>query len=449
MSKDAPAAAPPSPHTESSALARQALFLAMVGLLPLHTVFLQAWISWKPWLVALAVLVVFQGIEGVRERRWPWHPKVSIGLAIFLVAAAASWSADYPDRFFRLLLALAVGGAVMLATERELRADGMPGKMMRVIYLSAAAMAVSAVVVSVIAIGVFGASAIDTVNDLPGIARVTKQAYLEEGFVAVTNWHQDPGYAAAWMNLWAVLGFMAILHGYGSRRLWVDSAVVGGLWFGVFMTLSRTGMIGFAAGLIAIGWWAWRRERLAAAVRLATGAVLAALLLIGAAWAIDSPGVGNDIGDSVSFRIRQGLSLGPGEGLGSGTGELIDYRGKVWPQYFDFFTDNPVRGIGLGTGWATPGLQEPHNLVLELMAEMGLVGLAGFIVLFGLVLTNASNRIGWIALAVSLAASITQTVLFEATWWFAAGLAISAPIAATTGPPWVKAPGDGRAGYIT
>ena len=40
---------------------------------------------------------------------------------------------------------------------------------------------------------------------------------------------------------------------------------------------------------------------------------------------------------------------------------------------------SPVLGIGLGTGWATPGMQEPHNLGLQLLGETGIVGLLGFL----------------------------------------------------------------------
>ncbi len=151
---------------------------------------------------------------------------------------------------------------------------------------------------------------------------------------------------------------------------------------------------------------------------------MATLLLLGLVWGLDRRDVGNDIGDALAFRLDQRLSLGPGTGPEGEEGPftLIDYRGEVWPEYVDLFREDPLRGAGLGVGWQTEGLQEPHNLLLELIGEMGLVGLTGFAVLIGAVLITGGGVVGTVALVVSLLAAITQTVLFEPTWWFAAGL---------------------------
>jgi len=405
---------------------RSALFLAAVALLPLHTVYLRAWISWKPWLALVVVLVLLHAAEGVRARKWPWHRRASFGLAVFLAAVAASWAGAGGERFVRLLLALAVGGAVMLVTERELRLPGMRRRTLRVIFWSAGAMAASAVVFSLVAVGTFGAGASEAISSLPSVDRVTKTAYLDEGFVALTNWHQDPGYAAAWMNLWAALAFLAIRRGLGSGRRAVDAFVVGGLWLGIVMTLSRSGLLGMIVGLAVVlfvdrdrGWWD--------GVRLAVSAALATAALLALVWVLDPASVGGDLGDEMSFRIRQGLSLGPGEGSGGPGGGGIDYRGSVWPIYWDFFTDDPLRGAGLGTGWVADGVQEPHNLVLQLLGETGIVGLAGFLFLFSQVVRSRPSQVAVAALVVSLATAITQTVLFEPAWWFAAGLAIAGP----------------------
>ena len=94
----------------------------------------------------------------------------------------------------------------------------------------------------------------------------------------------------------------------------------------------------------------------------------------------------------------------------------------VWPQYVSAFRASPVLGIGLGTGWATPGMQEPHNLGLQLLGETGIVGLFGFLALAVVVGRFGSGTIGAVALTVVAASALTQTVLFEATLWFAAAL---------------------------
>jgi hypothetical protein len=404
------------------------LFLAFVALLPLHTVFVRGWVAWKPWLVLLLALAVLQAAEGVRSRAWPWHRRVSAGLAVFLAAIAASWPGAHMDRFAALWLATAAGGAVLLVTHRELtRGEGMTASMLRVVFWSAAAMGATAVVFSLGAVGALGAGFIDAVERLPGVLRVTSEAYLDTGFVALTNWHGDPGYAAAWMNLWAVLAFVASRRGLGSGRAWLDAAVVGSLAFGVLMTLSRTGTLGLVVGLTVAAWFVVREGRSLLSVASFLGAtMLWAAAFLGVTWLADSPGVGGDLPASFSFRLTQGMTLGPGFTEGDGVGIADpDYRGVVWPMYLQFFRDHPVRGIGLGSGWAAEGVQEPHNLVLQLVGETGLVGLAGFAVLFGAVVWRGVTRLGVVVLATTLSASMTQTVIFEPTWWLAAAIALT------------------------
>jgi O-antigen ligase len=404
------------------------LFLAFVALLPLHTVFVHAWIAWKPWLILLIALAALQTVDGVRERAWPWHRRVSAALAVLLAAIAVSWPGEHMGRFAALWLGTATGGAVMLVAHREMtRRPGMIDLVLRVVYWSAAAMGLTAVILSMAAVGAFGAGAIDAIEGLPGVLRVTKDAYLDEGFVALTNWHGDPGYAAAWMNLWAVLAFVAVHRGLGSGRRWLDTAVVGSLAFGVLMTLSRTGTLGLIVGLALAAWLALRDgSRPRAVVTFLGAAVLWSAGLLGVAWLVDQPGVGGDLPASFSFRLGQGVTLGPGLSESDGGGLAhFDYRGVVWPMYVDFFRESPVRGVGLGVGWARDEVQEPHNLILQLLGETGLAGLAGFAVLVVAIVRSGVSRLGWVALATTLSASMTQTVLFEPTWWFAAAIALT------------------------
>ena len=64
------------------------LFVALIALLPLHTVFIDAWISWKPWLILLSLVAV---LDIVIHRGYPYNRAVTVGVIIFIVAAAASW----------------------------------------------------------------------------------------------------------------------------------------------------------------------------------------------------------------------------------------------------------------------------------------------------------------------------------------------------------------------
>ncbi|MEE8331123.1 MAG: O-antigen ligase family protein [Acidimicrobiia bacterium] len=400
----------------------------MVALLPLHTFFIAAWISWKPYLVLVVVIAAWQAIAGLRQGSWPWHRPASIGLALMLFGALISWpGSDYASRFSRLLLALGVGGAVMLVTVRCLEGQGMWRRTLQTVFWSGAVMVATAIIIELATTGALGDWALNAANDWPGVRQVTKAAYLEDGFVALTNWHQDPGYSAAWTNLWLALSIIAVVRGLGSRRLLIDTAVIGGLGVAVILTFSRTGWIGLGVALVAtsVALLLGRETSIRRLGRLLGYSVLSGMILLGILWLVDPADVGGDIGDAVAFRLEQNLSLGPGPSGDATTDpglDLVDYRGEVWPQYVDFFEEDPLRGAGLGVGWQTPGLQEPHNLALQLLGETGLIGLAGFLALGAIVLWYGGGLVGAVALIVAFSASITQTVLFEPTWWFAAGL---------------------------
>jgi len=407
---------------------RRWLSLAMVAVLPLHTVFVRGWIAWKPFLVVLVIVVGIDVADGLRRRRWPWDPWVSGAAAVFLATVGAGWFVSgFHGRFLRLSLALGVGIAVMLVVARTIEEPGMSDRVLRVVFWSAAVLGVTGFVLAIVAVGGVGASAIETVDGLPLVARVFKPAYLTEGFVAVTNWHQDPGYAAAWTNLWASLAVVAAARGRGSRRWWLDGAVVGSLAVATFMTMSRTGWMGFAVAMAITSVVLVVKDRVPAGRigRVAIAAAGVAVVMVGFLAAVDRVGVGADLATEVAFRLDQNVSLDAGDagGLGADLGE-VDTRRVVWPWYVEAFRTHPILGIGLGTGWALEGVQEPHNLGLELLGETGIVGFVGFALLAGTVVRRGRGTLGAIALAVALVAAFTQTVLFEPTLWFAAGLYI-------------------------
>ncbi len=420
-----------SPNAQGLPRARQFLFLVLVGLLPLHTVFLSAWISWKPYLVVVAVLAVWDVVDGVHSRRWPWHRALSIVVGVFLGVVLIGWpDAEFLSRFLRLYLALVVGALVLLITERSLRSSSMLDRMLRVVFWTGAAMGVTALIFTIIS--TTSPAVLDAINNLPGVYRVTKPAYLDEGFIALTNWHQDPGYAAAWANLWLGLSLAAVARGVGTKRVWVDGAVLGGLMFAVVMAFSRTGwltlLIGVPATVAILARHRWSDRRFLAR-RVGAGVLVTAVLVAGVA-VIDRPDVGGDVGTEFSFRLTQGWNV-----LASITGlfernerfqdafNVSEERADVWPDYVRMFEQHPIFGVGLSVGWQTESIgQEPHNLFLELLAETGLVGMAAFALVLVMVLRRGKGAAGYIALLIAFLPSMTQTVLFEPTWWFAAGL---------------------------
>ena len=404
---------------------RRWLVVALVFLLPLHTVFVPAGISWKPYLVILITLVVWDAVDGIRGRRWPWDLRASIAAGVLLIATTIGWSGLPETRGARLWLALLAGTLLLLVVDRSLREFDLDRPILRAVVWSAVAMAATAAVLSFAIVGTFGADVIEAIDDVPGIDRVGKATYLTEGFVALTNWHQDPGYAAAWLNLWAALVIATWARGWAFSRWWLNAVVVGGLGAGTFMTMSRTGWLGFVVAVGAAALFVHFRDRIPwlSVLRLIGVAFAVGLLLVAAFWVADRPGVGTDLAEALEYRLSQGASLGaPIDGFVEEGIGLQDTRSVVWPRYVEAYQTHPISGIGLGVGWATPGMQEPHNLGLQLLGETGLLGLFAFAAVASVVVRRGGGTIGAVALVVVASTAMTQTVLFEPTLWFSGAL---------------------------
>jgi O-antigen ligase len=399
----------------------------------------------------VGVLAAADLVEGIRQRRWPWHGRVSVALAVFLAVVAIGFPApEHRDRFIRLFLALVVGGLVMLVSERRLHLPEMRDRVLRVIFWTTAAMAITAIVIAVVLVGVAGNDSINYLTgavgyDLPLIDKVAKPAYLLSHFLALSNWHQDPGYGAAWGVLWATLALIAAARGLGSGRHLVDGVIIGGIWFAVVMGFSRTGWVALLISTITAAVVLLMR-RITSKRRLLTtigGAIMSFSLLLVFLFAIDVEDVGSDLDVQFAFRFQQGWDfLADLTGLFSGSAAFEDLfdeteqRADVWPEYWAMFRSDPLTGVGLGVGWETNSIgQEPHNLGLQLGAETGLIGVAAFGGLLATILRNGAGFIGALALLAAFLFAMTQTVLFEPTWWFAAALFLAGRSWETRSPP--------------
>lgn len=404
----------------------RALFLALVVVLPLHTVFFRVQVAWKPWLILLPILAA---IDIWEARGYPWSRRASVGIGVFLAAVLVSWPGPSSGAtFWRLFLALAAGGLLLLVTGRHaVQID----EVVNAVFWSGAAIATTAVVLAMVTNGVFGASAVQGVNDIWLVDRVNKAAYLGSGFIALTNWHQDPGYSALWTNVWIAISIVGVGRGMVRAPRWVPALVLGGLAMASVLTYARTGWIGLGMAVVAALASLWRTDRamLRRGLKAVGWGALVAALLLSLQVALDPPGVGGDVADALDFRFTYLFALGQidvGE-PGYVDPELVveDNRLAVWREYESRFAESPIRGIGLGTGWGIIGLQEPHNLGVELLAETGVIGVLGFIAL----LVSLGGGVGTIAgpaLAVIATAGLTETVLFEPVLWFALGLWLAA-----------------------
>jgi len=402
------------------------LFLALVVVLPLHTVFIRAEIAWKPWLLLVALVAVLDLWE---ERRFPWSTRAALGVVVFIAASFISWPGpEAGSTFWRLLLALTAGGLLLLVTGRH---AGRIDDVLKAVFWSGAAIAATAIVLAMATNGVFGREAVEGVNDIWLVDRVNKPAYLGSGFVALTNWHQDPGYSALWTNVWIALSIVGVGRGAVRAPRWAPPLVLGGLGVATLLTYSRTGWIGLGIAVLAgvVALWRGDRASFTRGLRNVGWAAPVAVLLVGFHLATDPAGVGGDVDDALEFRWTYLFALGTidvgEEGVVDPGLVVDDNRLAVWGEYVARFEESPVRGIGLGTGWGEAGFQEPHNLVLELLAETGIVGALGFVAMI-LSLGRGGGSTAAPALAVVAAASLTQTVLFEPVLWFTLGLWLAA-----------------------
>jgi hypothetical protein len=416
------------------------LFLALVVFLPLHTVFLRLEIAWKPWLLLVAALAV---IDLWEERRFPWDRRAAMGIGVFLAAVLISWPGSTAGAsFWRLFLGLVAGGLLLLITGRHARRSD---EMLNAVFWSGAAMAATGLILTMITNGVFGAGAVDKVNDLWLVDRINKPAYLGSGFIALTNWHQDPGYSALWSNVWIALSLIGVGRGGVRAPRWAPPVVVGGLAAASLLTYSRTGWFGLGIAVVAALVALWRQDRsgFSRALRVVGVGALVAGVILGFHLFTDPEGVGGDVEEAMGFRWTYLFALGQidtgDEGVVDPGLIVEDNRLDVWAEYAGRFADSPLRGIGLGTGWGQAGLQEPHNLALELLAETGIVGALGFVAML-LSLGRGGGHTAGPALVVVGAAALTQTVLFEPVLWFSLGIWLAASsdrgrVEATAGVP--------------
>jgi O-antigen ligase len=197
------------------------------------------------------------------------------------------------------------------------------------------------------------------------------------------------------------------------------------------MAFSRTGWLSLPLALMAVILGLHRSGvPMREVLRRALAGALTAIVILAGVWSTDRPDVGGDLDLQFAFRFSQGWDLlADLTGFFSTSDEFADRfepseeRADVWPEYLEMFRLHPVLGVGLGVGWQTNSIrQEPHNLVIELLAETGLLGMAAFLVLLGVVIKHGRGGVGGALLAITFLPSITQTVLFEPAWWFAAGL---------------------------
>ena len=67
----------------------------------------------------------------------------------------------------------------------------------------------------------------------------------------------------------------------------------------------------------------------------------------------------------------------------------VDIRLRIWEDALNKFKKNPARGSGFGMSYhdkiSGKTWVHPHNIILEILTEIGIVGFSIFLILFGLI----------------------------------------------------------------
>jgi O-antigen ligase len=373
------------------------------------------------WLAFVALLPV-QFATGLGVRFAP-SDLLSIALALLLVAAGG-WR--LPRRMFSVWI-LAI---LLLFAAGTVRAAVVEGAPSRYVVLQKDV----GLLLLLLQYGLVGAIVRDR-----GRAEATLRAFV--GSVALLNGLALAEFGASqagwldlvWMNygrerlsgllvdpnaygglLATALPFL-IAPGEGERRLFgrrIGVVAQVSLLAGVVLTYSRSAWV--AVGLMLL-YAAWRRPAAAARLGLASvGALLALLAITGPEFL--------DVLREMGGRRAQVIAR-------------VETSWAAWSQ----FLEHPAFGVGLG--WFHGGQDYiVHNTALWFLAEMGVVGLLGFLGLIGWMIRRAVHMLRHVApedhgialglaggFVVMLALSLGIEALFQRHWWLLMGLLAAWP----------------------
>jgi O-antigen ligase len=178
---------------------------------------------------------------------------------------------------------------------------------------------------------------------------------------------------------------------FGARRAAVlaGAAVAPVIFLGMAFSFSQTSFMALAAGVWVIALLAWRR-----AVAIAAGL---AVIVVAVGLAASQPQVEKAFNQSVdrASSSRTGLAERGSQTFGS----------------------HPVAGVGLGGFGAATGKTDqekrriaPHNIVVDVASELGIVGLALFATLLGTIAV-ALRRVPNVPLRAILAADLVALIV--------------------------------------
>jgi O-antigen ligase len=200
---------------------------------------------------------------------------------------------------------------------------------------------------------------------------------------------EHPNLLAFFLLLAVPVAAVLAVEGRGARRVVMACAAIAGIE-GLILTLTRGAILGFLlAGLVLATWKPLRR--------IFVGAVLAIAVAL-----VALPGVA---GQSGQLRVLTDRLAS----VGDRTQTAANPRIRIWRVSLGIVAAQPVLGVGAGNfdevalasdlrntdyGRSWEGYDHPHNLLLTIAAELGLIGLGLMLALIAAVAVTVVRALG-------------------------------------------------------
>lgn len=193
-----------------------------------------------------------------------------------------------------------------------------------------------------------------------GLLTGNASAEVKGSFTRITSTFQQSNTFSRFLMLQLLLAIAVYRHVSGRARLALGLLIAAGAT-ALVLTYTRSGWMGTAAGLMVVGVLQSRR-------------LLVGVLAVVVVAVVAIPSVSERIGEVA------GAPTATAPVAGTNGGDSLDWRFQYWGEVLPLADQNPVTGIGLNmTQSMTDAQKQPHNDFLRAYVEMGLVGLAAYL----------------------------------------------------------------------
>lgn len=231
--------------------------------------------------------------------------------------------------------------------------------------------------------------------------QIGPESFVSRGFMRASGTFGHPNQLAIYFELTtpllvALTLFMTTQHPLtplgrqlqGLRVVWFVAAAAG--TGGLILTQSRGGVVGMVAGLLTVGFLTWPVIKVRSHVLMAVAGASMIVASIGLFVVISEGHLTND---------QRGVHVAPGN-------FAVEERIAHWNAGVEMAVDHPFLGVGAGnydknfrddtTTWRFRiGRGHAHNSYIQMLAQSGVIGFAGYallIAMVGLTVAQALDR---------------------------------------------------------